>query len=129
MAKHWQIQLHIHSKESNTQGRKEREAANQSTNWLLRPKNMNHYRREGTELSSLIEPTFALESQNKTDRALYRQNGELHELLFSAHKRVNPKLFNKYWRHELWFRLHCGFLGQKSAQVMTTIRYLFFYNE
>ena len=32
---------------------------------------MNHYRREGTELSSLIEPTFALESQNKTDRALY----------------------------------------------------------
>ena len=45
---------------------------------MLRPKNMNHYRREGTELSSLIEPTFALESQ-KTDRALYRQNGELVE--------------------------------------------------
>ena len=37
---------------------------------VLSPKNMYRSRREGNQLSSLIEPIFALESRNKDDSAL-----------------------------------------------------------
>ena len=48
-----------------------------------RAKNMYHYRREGTLMSSLITLTFALQYKAGTRMtALYRQNGELYVYLW-----------------------------------------------
>ena len=92
---------------------------------------MYQNRREGTPMSSLIETTFVLESRNKNDSTL---SAEWYCILYTVHTNT-PEYCSELPTGALVsfsiFIVAFGFLGQMSAQLMTTVGFLLvflFYN-
>ena len=98
-----------------------------------RAKNMYHYRREGTLMSSLITLTCALQYEAGTRMtALYRQNGELYVYCISGFIYIVLYIAQKHSTVQYiisqycWEELECRI--QKSTQLMAKMGYLPFYN-